>query len=200
MTAPPPFTTLRRFLPGKGSERCELCGTVLGSGHAHLLELGSRRLACACEPCSLLFAHRGASQYRRVGRRIRHLHEFQMSDAEWEGLAIPIGLAFFTCSTPQKRVLAFYPGPAGATESLLTLDAWNTIAARNAGLAEMEPDVEALLVNRVGAARDYYLVPIDRCYHLVGLIRMHWRGLSGGEEVWREIGAFFHGLEEASDA
>ena len=33
----------------------------------------------------------------------------------------------------------------------------------------------------------YYIVPIDECYRLVGLIRMHWRGLSGGTEVWKEI-------------
>jgi hypothetical protein len=57
-----------------------------------------------------------------------------------------------------------------------------------------------LLVNRVGHVRgaspaEYYLVPIDECYKLVGLIRRHWRGLSGGTEVWREIGAFFNGLK-----
>ena len=58
-----------------------------------------------------------------------------------------------------------------------------------------------LLVNRVGMARgctpaEYYLVPIDECYKLVGLIRTHWRGLSGGTEVWREIGAFFAALKQ----
>jgi hypothetical protein len=56
------------------------------------------------------------------------------------------------------------------------------------------PDVEALLVNRVGAARDYFIVPIDECYKLVGLIRLHWRGLSGGAVVWGEIGRFFDEL------
>ena len=61
----------------------------------------------------------------------------------------------------------------------------------------------ALLVNRVGHVRgaapaEYYLVPIDECYKLVGLIRTHWRGLSGGTEVWREIGAFFAALKNES--
>jgi hypothetical protein len=65
----------------------------------------------------------------------------------------------------------------------------------------MEPDVEALLVNRVGSARgytsaEYYLVPVDECYKLVGLIRAHWRGLSGGAEVWEEIAVFFNGLKQ----
>ena len=60
----------------------------------------------------------------------------------------------------------------------------------------MEPDVEALLINRVGPAREYFLAPIDECYRLVGLIRLHWRGLSGGTEVWKEIQGFFAGSEE----
>ena len=65
--------------------------------------------------------------------------------------------------------------------------------AANPVLAELEPDVEALLVNRARGAREHWLVPIDDCYALVGLIRTRWRGLSGGEEVWREIDAFFDG-------
>jgi hypothetical protein len=74
----------------------------------------------------------------------------------------------------------------------------------NVILNELRSDVEALLVNRVGAARgvkpEYFVVPIDECYKLVGLIRMHWRGLSGGTEVWREIGHFFKELKVKSGA
>jgi len=66
----------------------------------------------------------------------------------------------------------------------------------NPGLGQMQPDVEALLVNRVGEARDFFLAPIDVCFELVGLIRLHWRGLSGGTEVWQEIAAFFNRLKE----
>ena len=62
-------------------------------------------------------------------------------------------------------------------------------------LASMEPDVEALLVNRVGTKREYYLAPIDVCFELVGLIRVHWRGFSGGEIVWEEIDKFFSRLQ-----
>ncbi len=86
-----------------------------------------------------------------------------------------------------------YPSPAGATESLLSFDTWEEIERENPVLLEMEADVEALLVNRIGHARgfsspEYYLVPIDECFKLVGLIRSRWQGLSGGTEVWREIG------------
>ena len=84
---------------------------------------------------------------------------------------------------------------------MLALESWNDIVARNPPLAAIEPDVEALLVNRLGYARgysapEYYLLPIDECYMLVGLIRAHWKGLSGGTEVWQKIGEFFRSLKE----
>jgi hypothetical protein len=199
MTAPPPFTTLRRFLPGKRVERCDLCGTELPREHPHLLEIANRRMVCACEACGILFHHR-TQHYRRIGRDIRFLEDFRVTDAEWDSLMIPIGLAFFTDSTAAGRVTAFYPGPAGITESLLPMASWSEIAARNPVLHRMEPDVEALLANRVGAAREYWLVPLDRCYELAGLIRTQWRGLSGGEAVWREIAGFFTKLREAARA
>jgi hypothetical protein len=58
----------------------------------------------------------------------------------------------------------------------------------------MESDVEAVLDNRITSPADSFLVPIDECYRLTGLIRMHWRGLSGGAEVWKEIQQFFDQL------
>ena len=98
-------------------------------------------------------------------------------------------------------MVAFYPSPAGATESLLPLETWQDIEDANPVIKEMESDVEALLVNRVGHARgfaapEYYVLPIDECYKLVGLIRAHWKGLSGGTEVWQEIGKFFDSLKQ----
>src|SRR5207248_1967709 len=150
MTAPPPpFTTLRRYVAAKKVERCDLCGSHLVAGHPHLLEVKARRIVCACEPCSILFQHREDARYKRIGRDVRWVPDFQMTDAEWDALMIPIGLAFFIYSSSEARMLAFYPGPAGCTESLLPLPSWNGIAARNTVLEKMEWDVEALLVNRV---------------------------------------------------
>ena len=122
-----------------------------------------------------------------------------MTDAQWDDLHLPINLAFFFQSTTIGRVVALYPSPAGATESLLSLEAWHELGSEQPVLNELEPDVEALLVNRLGPSREYYRVPIDECYRLVGLIRTHWRGLSGGAEVWEEIGAFFHALQRRSE-
>ncbi len=138
-------------------------------------------------------------------RRIRFLADFQLTDSQWDGLMMPINMAFFFRSTPHERVIALYPSPAGATESLLSFDAWDEIERENPALLEMQADVEALLVNRIGHARgytnpEYYVVPIDECFQLVGLIRSRWQGLSGGAEVWQEIGQFFNGLKERSHA
>jgi len=103
-------------------------------------------------------------------------------------------MAFLFHSSPEGRPIALYPGPAGATESLLSLEGWAQLVAANPALGALQPDVEALLVNRTGGSRDYYLVPIDRCYALVGAIRRQWRGLSGGSEVWEAVGTFFAAL------
>ena len=192
------LNALRRFVRQRAVvERCEMCSAELAAeDHQHLVDPLSRQLVCACDACAILFSGQAEMKYRRVPRRIRYLADFHITDAEWDSLMLPINLAFFFKSTPDGKQVALYPSPAGPTESLLTLDAWDEIVQDNAILKEMEPDVEALLVNRVGSTREYYLVPIDECYKLVGLIRAHWRGLSGGAEVWKEIERFFDGLKE----
>ncbi len=135
-------------------EHCDLCGTGLGPGHPHLIDPATRKMICACQACALLFPSSGPTKYKRVPRRVRSLSNFQMTDAAWDSLLIPIGMAFFLESSVEKRVLAFYPSPAGPTESMLPLDAWNDIVQENPAIAGMEPDVEALLVNRVNGASE----------------------------------------------
>ena len=201
------FQFLRQFARRRQPvERCEMCGTALAPEHQHLLEPMHRRIACACDACAILFQSQGATKYKRVPRVIRFLPDFQLTDSQWNGLMMPINMAFFFKSTPHDgRVIAMYPSPAGATESLLTLDTWEDIAENNPVLEEMEADVEALLVNRIGHSRgftepEHYLVPIDECYKLVGLIRSHWSGLAGGTEVWRQIAEFFAQMKARSNA
>lgn len=186
------LTALRRFTrPRPPRERCELCDAGLADEHCHMVEVSSRRLVCACDACAILFSNQGEMKYRRVPRRVRLLRDFRMTDEAWEGLQLPINLAFFLHSTPAGRVVALYPSPAGATESLVALESWQALVADNPALSGFEPDVEALLVNRVKDAREYYRTGIDECYKLSGLIRVHWRGLSGGATAWEEIGRFF---------
>ena len=177
-------------------ERCELCGEPIGPGHRHLVNLSTRALECTCRPCSLLFDRKGAGagRYRLVPDRRLRIEDFELDDALWQRLRIPVDMAFFFPNSQVERVVAFYPGPAGATESLLDLEAWGELEAANPLLGDLEEDVEALLVNRAAGARDHWLVPIDDCYDLVGLFRRHWSGLSGGEAVWTQIGGFFERL------
>jgi hypothetical protein len=199
------FAALRQFARKRAAaERCEMCGHELPGDHEHLVEPVHRKLVCACDACAILFEAQSGTKYKRVPRRVLFLRDFQLTDSQWDGLMVPIEMAFFFKSTPQERVIALYPSPAGPTESLLSLDTWTDIEERNPVLKDMESDTTALLVNRVGHVRgaapaEYYLVPIDECYKLVGLIRTHWRGLSGGTEVWREIGSFFAALKKRAN-
>jgi hypothetical protein len=198
------FGTLRQLARRERPlERCELCNIGLRPDHAHLIEIAQRKILCTCDACAILFSGQAGVKFKRVPRRVRSLLNFNLNDAEWNALTVPINMAFFFRSSLENRVVALYPSPAGATESLLSLESWNDIVARNPILNDMESDVEGLLVNRLGYSRgysgaEYYLLPIDECYKLVGLIRMHWKGLSGGTEVWKELGEFFSSVKSRS--
>jgi Family of unknown function (DUF5947) len=179
-------------------ERCELCGELLPSEHRHLIDVQDRRLLCSCRACSLLFDRQGAGggHYRLVPSRRLRLEHFELSDQAWEELRIPVEMAFFFRNSTAERVVAFYPSPMGATESRLDLSAWQELERCNPALSSLEPDVEALLVNRAKGRRGAWLVPIDECYRLVAVIRTRWRGFTGGKEVWDEIERFFEQLDE----
>ena len=196
------FRQLARQAAREAEEHCDLCGEAITPTHRHLLDLASRQIQCACRACALLFdqAAAGGGARKLVPTRMLRLMDFAMTDAQWESLRIPVNMAFFCMNSQVGRVMALYPGPQGATESLLTLGTWDDLVQYNPMLARMEPDVEALLINRVREARDAFIVPIDECYRLVGLIRLHWRGLAGGQAVWQEIDAFFTGLRERAGA
>ena len=193
------LNVLSRFIrPRVPVERCDLCALEVAPEHPHLLEPASRQIHCACDACAILFSNQGDLRYKRVPRDIKFLKDFRLTDLQWGSLMLPIQLAFFFNSTPDGRLIALYPSPAGATESTLSLDAWDEIMIENPILRNLEPDVEALLVNRVGEKREYFIAPIDKCYELVGLIRAKWHGLSGGTEAWAAIDGFFAQLKDRS--
>jgi hypothetical protein len=191
-----PINALRKFvITREPEERCDTCKSPLSDEHGHSFDPASRRVLCTCEECAALYA----SRFRPIPPEVTFLPDFQMNDAQWDDLMIPISLAFFCYNTSAQRMTALYPGPAGAAESLLRLDAWDDLCASNPQLSALLPDVQALLVNRVGSVREYVIVPIDECYRLVGLIRLHWRGLSGGAVVWGEIARFFERLRKKGE-
>lgn len=204
---------LRQYLERKPKrppgEQCEMCSEVIdGEDHSHVADLESRNVMCTCRPCYLLFVPQGAAwgKYRAVPERYLYDPSFKLDEARWNELAIPVGLAFFFYNSQLERTVAFYPSPAGATESLLTLETWQEVMTNNPAFADKEPDVEALLLRRNeirhggerGEGFSGYLVPIDKCYELVGLVRQNWKGFDGGEEAWSAIESFFERVRERS--
>jgi hypothetical protein len=167
-------------------EHCELCGVPIAAEHRHVLELATRDVKCACRPCGLLFER--ADRLKLIGTDVYRLHEAAVDDQLWEDLRLPVDIAFFFRTGGVTK--AYYPSPMGPTESLLTVDI--------PVMEQLTEDVEALLVNRVRGARRQWIVPIDVCYELVGLIRTRWHGFTGGADVWRELERFYEGLDRRS--
>lgn len=183
-------------------EVCELCTEPIAPEHGHLVDLHSRTLLCACRGCWLLFEPQGAggNHFRSVPDRYVAFDDFELSAGQWDSLQIPVSVAFFFLNSSLDRVAAFYPGPAGATESELPLDTWADVVESNPLLSTLAPDVEAFLVRAApglggragGAARsECYIVPIDTCYELVGHLRLLWRGFDGGTEANQKLDEIF---------
>lgn len=188
------LATLRRYVRrSESEERCDLCSEVIRAHprHEHLLERERPQVVCSCTPCALLFPIDAERRYLRIPRDVYRLDGFVMTEDQWEQLAIPVRMAYIQLHTTSGEPKAYYPSPAGATESLLSLDGWGDLVRANPSLRRMHAGVEALLINRIGDPREHYIAPIDRCFELVGLIRIHWRGLSGGQDVWQRVADYF---------
>jgi hypothetical protein len=200
---------LRRFVggaapsppPAKVVERCELCAEPIAEWHGHVVDVEGRGLMCTCRPCALLFTIEGAGggRFRAVPERYRYAADVPLAAATWDSIGIPVAMAFFFTNSALGQTVAFYPSPAGATESLLSLEAWTNLLAATPALADLLPDVEALLVHKTESGFECFAVPIDACYQLVGLVRRYWKGFDGGEEAWAAIHEFFAGLRERSE-
>jgi len=202
-----PLEVLARVRGRRGAPqpaaRCELCAADVGDEHPHVVDLDDRGLRCACRACALLFTKPGAAggRFRTVPDRYAALDGFALAPGQWEELQVPVSVAFFFHNSRRGEVAAFYPGPAGATESLLPLDAWAGLEDAHPALGAIEPDVEALLVRARARPRpaerdEAYVVPIDACYELVGRLRRAWKGFDGGPEAHAELDAFFAHVRE----
>ena len=193
--------TQPREIPRAG-EVCELCTEPISDEHGHLVDISARNLMCACRGCYLLFTSDGAGggHFRAVPDRYLSFPDFTLSPGQWDNLQIPVSVAFFFLNSALDRVAAFYPGPAGATESELPLDTWAEVVEANPSLSSLKPDVEAFLVrsrpDRGGT--ECYIVPIDACYELVGHLRTLWRGFDGGKEANAKLESFFADVRRAT--
>ena len=175
-------------------ERCEMCAEPITDDHPHVVDLESRALMCTCRGCYLLFTAEDAKlRYRAVPDRYLSFPDVTLDAREYDELEIPVGLAFLFNSSVLDRTVAFYPGPAGATESELPLEAWARVVEANPQLALLRADVEALLLRGTDRGSEFscHLVPIDACYALVGQLRRLWRGFDGGAEANQAMDDFF---------
>lgn len=174
------------------AEKCEMCAVEIPAEHGHVADLEASSLVCACRACYLLFTHAqaGRGRYRAIPDRYLYDPERTLTVAQWDQFDIPVGLAFFLRSSERGEVTGFYPSPAGATECILDLHAWDRLAEDYPLLGAAAPDVEAALICRTDAGVEYFLVPIDACYELAGRMRLHWRGFDGGSEARESIAQF----------
>ncbi len=191
--ARPAASPARAGAPEPAAERCDLCGLGIPEDHRHLIQLAERRIVCSCEACWAMRS--GEGDYRPVGSRTVALPDLELPDDLWASFQVPIGLAFFMHSTVTDCVVAMYPSPAGATESELHFESWSRMCELNPVLAELEPDIEGLIINRLSEPPVYVIAPIDRCYGLTGAVKATWEGISGGTGVERAVTRFFEDLE-----
>jgi hypothetical protein len=175
------------------TERCDFCSKSIPPEHKHFADLNEMKFMCACEMCTVLQAEKG--EYRQIPERYQYLEDFDMPERIWLELKIPVNMAFIVYNSNLQKHIAFYPSPAGATESELNLGSWDVLKQKNQALEELEPDVEGFMINRLNKPAEYYIVPIDCCYKLIGLIRLKWQGMHGGKEMQKSVRLFFKGLK-----
>jgi hypothetical protein len=189
-----------RGAPEPAGERCEMCAEAIADEHQHVVNVEGRQLMCVCRGCYLLFTDTHAElRYRAVPDRYLTFPGFALDRRQWEALQIPVGLAFFFRNSALDRTVGFYPGPAGATESELDLDAWDGIRSADRRVDLLANDTEALLVRVPDEGEPQcYLVPIDACYEFVGRLRTLWHGFDGGQHARAFIDEFFARVQKRS--
>lgn len=179
------------------AEQCEMCAAPLAGEQRHLLDLAHHTFLSICTACALAFGPRGANAglYRLIPTRRLALLDFQATDELWAG---PVTMICLLRNSETGSVLAVYLDPSGVRESVFDLDCWKTLRTANPLLESLEPDVEALLLQRVGPAPASYIVPIDTCARLIGLLKNRQRNQVSRQEIWRAVGAFFADLQASA--
>jgi hypothetical protein len=180
----------------KGVEKCVFCGRILEEEHRHLVDLKTMHFMCTCEMCAITMAE--ANGYSPLPQRVLELNDFRMPDELWSDFLIPVNMAFMVSHSSTGNAIAYYPGPAGATQSKLKMEPWGRLVQLNPVLNDLLPDLESLLINRLNDSPQYFIVPVDNCYELIGRIRLSWKGIFGGREVNDTINDFFDKLKQKS--
>jgi hypothetical protein len=140
-----------------------------------------------CAGCS---AKADGVRRKPVSTRVVPLDDLRLSDEAWLGLGLPVGLVFFYRRSKSGEVVARYPSAAGGTEAVVSAAAWASLERDNAAVSSLEPDVEALLVHRLGGRRESFLAPIDACWELVGRVRAQRGAILAGPRLHETVAGF----------
>jgi hypothetical protein len=174
----------------EGAPRCALCGASIGADpeHRHLLDAAEERTLCACDACATLFSSDG--RYRALPRDVRLLPGLGLTVADLQALGVPVRLACFVRDDERGTGgRAVYPSVAGAVTTRLDASAFALLESKSDVIATLSPRVEALLVRADPPRERAYLVPLDVCYRLIGLLR------AGTGEAERTVERFFDELD-----
>ena len=175
-------------------ERCEMCAEPITDEHPHVVDLESRALMCTCRGCYLLFTAEDAQlRYRAVPDRYLSFPDVTLDARQYDELEIPVGLAFLFNSSVLNRTVAFYPGPAGATESELPLEAWTRVVEANPSYRCCAPMSKRCCSGGLtGAASSPATWSQSmRVTPWSGQLRRLWRGFDGGTEAHQAMDDFF---------
>ncbi len=182
----------------RAHDRCELCGEAVAERHAHVVELATRALRCACTACAILFrdAHAGGGRFRTVPDRVVALAVATLSAADWARLELPVQLAFVV---RDDGWTAYYPSPAGSVAAPLSERAAQALVELIPRATDITPHVEAILLHRPrGGGARAFVVPVAAGYELVGIARATWRGFDGGDDARAAIDNFIARLDAAA--
>ena len=153
--------------------------------------------SCACARAAWRFARATPSCARR-GTRVVWLDDFELSDELWarsrSRSASPSSCATAPPAASSRSIRARPGRPSRSSTS----DAWEELGPPTRCSIDLEPDAEALIVNRMAEPPQHAIAPIDECYRLVGLIKASWEGISGGAGPEEAIAAFFDELRARS--
>jgi hypothetical protein len=178
--------------------RCGVCDAVIGRVHRHLLAVAGRALVCGCADCHARpdsDRHRAdpdrylavPDRYLAVPDRYLEFAGDVLDAATWDELRVPAGLAFVSRPAAGAGLVVCGPALGRTTEAELPEPVWERLVERHPSFAVLRPGVEALLLRRAGC----FLVPIDACLELAGMLRTSWRGFDGGPAGAGSLASFF---------
>lgn len=195
MSAGSAVQALRRFREAStDATRCAFCGMAVESAHPHRLDPEGWQVICACNACDRDRADE--PRLRRVGHRVEKIEDPRVGERMLMVVDVPVGLAFFTRTRRAANV--FYPAPTGTAEARIDVETWAALEAELPEVARLEPEVEAIVVSL--SPRRTFVVPIDECFRLAGMLRSAWVGWSGGAEARSAIEDFFATLETRANS